>query len=69
MSDLLLPPKVELKYPLSNFQDIVYPILKNPLLDVKQRELLFSLVHGIYRKQGEIEPAGKADDPQCQNQA
>ena len=47
MSDLLMPPKVELKYPLTNFKESVYPRLKHPVLEVKQSDILFSLIHGI----------------------
>ena len=62
-------PKVELKYPLTNFQETVYPRLKNPELEVKQRDLLFSLIHGIYRNRERLHQQGRADDPHCQNQA
>jgi hypothetical protein len=54
MDDLLIPPKVELKYPLTNFQEIVYPRLKNPVLEVKQKDVLFSIIHGIYRNRAKI---------------
>ena len=33
-SIILLPPKVELKYPKVNFQELVYPRLRNPVLEV-----------------------------------
>ena len=69
MSSILTPPKVELKYPLINFQETVYPRLKNPVLEVKQRDLLFSLIHGIYLNRERLHQQGRADDPHCQNQA
>ena len=51
MCDLLLPPKVELKYPTVNFHEQVYLRLGNPVLEVKQKDLLFSLIHEIYRNE------------------
>ena len=43
MDDLLTPPKVELKFPLVNFQELVYPRIKHAVLEVKQRDLLFTI--------------------------
>ena len=39
MSSMITPPKVEQKYPLTNFQETVYPRLRNPVLEVKKREI------------------------------
>ena len=36
MCDLLLPPKVELKYPQVNFQELVYPRLRNDDIFISQ---------------------------------
>ena len=69
MSSILTPPKVELKYPLTNFQETVYPRLKNPVLEAKQRDILFSLIHGIYLNRERLHQQGRADDPHCQNKA
>merc|ERR1712105_359499 len=33
---------------MENFQELVYPRIKHALLEVKQRDLLFSLIHNIY---------------------
>ena len=65
----LANPKVELKYPLTNFQEIVYPRLKNPVLEVKQKDVLFSIIHGIYRNRARLFQQDRAEDPHCQNQA
>ena len=69
MNDFLTPPKVELKFPQVNFKEKVYPRLKNKVLEVKQRDLIFSLVHGIYRNRARLFQQGRADDPNCQNKA
>ena len=47
MEDMLNPPKVEIKFPGVNFQELVYPRINNTVLEVKQRYLLFSLVQYI----------------------
>ena len=69
MTDLLVPPKVELKYPQVNFQELVYPRLRNPVLEVKQRDLFFSLTHCIYRNRARLFQQNRTEDNYCQNQA
>ena len=69
MTDLLVPPKVELKFPQVNFKKLVYPRLQNKVLEVKQRDLLFSLTHGIYRNRARLFQQNRADDNLCQNPA
>ena len=69
MCDLLLPPKVELKYPRVNFHELVYPRLRNPVLEVKQKDLLFSLIHEIYRNRARLFQQDRAEDNICPNQA
>ena len=69
MTDLLVPPKVELKFPLVNFKKLVYPRLQNKVLEVKQRDLLFSLTHGIYRNRARLFQQNRAEDNLCQNPA
>ena len=69
MSDLLVPPKVELKFPLVNFQNLVYPRIHSKVLEVKQRDLLFSLTHGIYRNRARLFLQNRADDNLCPNTA
>ena len=69
MSDLLVPPKVEAKFPQTNFKKLVYPRLQSKVLEVKQRDLLFSLTHGIYRNRARLFEQGRAENNLCQNQA
>eukprot|EP00091_Calanus_sinicus_P002797 TRINITY_DN12911_c0_g1_i1.p1 TRINITY_DN12911_c0_g1~~TRINITY_DN12911_c0_g1_i1.p1 ORF type:complete len:183 (+),score=29.63 TRINITY_DN12911_c0_g1_i1:142-690(+) len=69
MTDLLVPPKVESKFPEVNFKELVYPRLQRKVLEVKQRDLLFSLTHGIYRNRARLFHQNRADDPHCQNAA
>ena len=69
MTDLLVPPKVESKYPDINFKELVYPRLQRKVLEVKQRDLLFSITHGIYRNRVRLFQQNRADDPHCQNPA
>ena len=56
-----MPPEVELKSPLTNFQETVYPRLKNPVMEVKQRDLLTNCIRARLFQQD------RADDPYCQN--
>ena len=69
MTDLLVPPKVELKFPQVNFMKLVYPRLKNKVLEVKQRDLLFSLVHGIYRNRARLFRQNRVEDNLCPHPA
>jgi hypothetical protein len=69
MKDLLVPPKAELKFPQVNFKVLVYPRLQNKLLEVKQRDLLFSLTHGIYRNRARLFQQNRAEDNLCPNPA
>jgi hypothetical protein len=45
-NNALIPRKVELKFPQVNFKELVYPRLQNKVLEVRQRDHLFSLTHG-----------------------
>ena len=63
ISSILTPLKLELKYPLTNFQETVYP-----RLEVKQRDILFSLFHGIYRNRERIHQQGRATLPEPSRQ-
>ena len=69
MKDLLVPPKVEIKFPQVNFQELVYPRILNKVLEVKQRDLFFSLTHGIYHNRERLFQQNRTDDPHCQNPA
>ena len=69
MDDLLNPPKVEMKFPLVNFQELVYPRIKHAVLEAKQRDLLFSLVHNIYPNRQRLFQQRRTGDALCPNQA
>jgi hypothetical protein len=69
MKDLLIPPKAKLKFPQVNFKEIVYPRLRNQVLEIKHRDLLFSLTHSIYCNRERLFQQNKADDNLCQNPA
>ena len=69
MDDMLMPPKVEVKFPLVNFRELVYPRIRNPVLEAKQKDLLFSIVHGIYRNRERLHQQNRTDDALCPNQA
>ena len=43
MEDMLTPPKAENKFPLVNFQELVYPRIKHPVLEAKQKDCCFLL--------------------------
>ena len=62
-------PKVEKKFPMVNFQKLVYPRLIHPVMEVKQKDVLFSLVHGIYKNRERLFQQKRTEDPLCPNQA
>ena len=62
MSDLIVPPKVELKFPQVNFQKLVYPRIQSKVLEVMHIDLLFSLAHGIYCNRAWLFIQNRADD-------
>ena len=69
MEDLLTPPKIDAKFPLVNFQELVYPRISNPVLEAKQKDVLFSVIHGIYRNRSRLFHQNRTDDDLCPNQA
>jgi hypothetical protein len=69
MKDLLIPRKVELKFPQVNFKELIYPRLQNKVLEVRQRDLLFSLTHRIYRNRARLFQQNRAEDDLCPNPA
>ena len=44
MTDLLVSPKVESKFPEIDFKELVYPRIHSKVLEAKQRDFLFSLI-------------------------
>ena len=69
MEDQASPPKVESKYPHTDFIDLVYPRLTHPVLEAKQKDILFSLVHGIYKNRVRLYDQDRTDDPFCPHPA
>ena len=65
MEDILLPPKVEVKFPSVNFQELVYPRITNAVLEAKQKDLLFTLIHGIYRNRDRLHQQNRTEDALC----
>ena len=49
MSSLLTPPKVELKFPLVNFPELVYCRMNHNVLEMGQRDVIFYIIHGLYK--------------------
>ena len=47
----------------------MYPRLQRKILEVKQRDLLFSLTHGIYWNRARLFEQNRVEDPLCQNPA
>ena len=48
MSSLLTPPKVELKFPLVNFPELVYCRMNHTVLEMRQRVVSVTIIHGLY---------------------
>ena len=69
MEDMLTPPKVEAKFPSVNFQELVYPRIMNKVLEAKQKDLLFSIIHGIYPNRERLHQQNRTNDALCPNQA
>jgi hypothetical protein len=69
MSSIGTPPKVEQKHPLVNFPNIVYPRVVPAVLEMKVRDIIFSIVHGIYKNRERLFQQGRAENQLCPNQA
>ena len=69
MSSLLTPPKVELKFPLVNFTELVYRRVNHPVLGTRQREVMFTVIHGMYKNRDRLFKPHRVDDPLCTNKA
>ena len=69
MGGLLTSLKIEAKFPSVNFQELVYPRISNPVLEAKQKDVLFSVIHGIYRNRSRLFHQNRTDDDLCPNQA
>ena len=69
MTDLLVPPKVEVKFPQVNFKKLVYPRLQKKVFEIKQRDLLFSIIHGIYQNRANFFLKNQLEDKLCPHPA
>ena len=69
MVSLLLTPKVEAKFPSVNFPHLVYPRVNHPVLETRQKDILFTMVHGLYKNRDRLFQQNRTDDPLCPNQA
>lgn len=69
MEDMTSPPNVESKFPHIDFVDLVYPRLIHPVLEAKHKDILFALVHRIYKNRARLHSQGRADDPLCPHPA
>ena len=67
MEDMASPPKIEARHPHIDFIDVVYPRLSHPVLEAKQKDILFSIVHGIYKNRARLHAQDRCDDPLCPN--
>ena len=64
-SDVLLPSKVENKYPLGDFTNLFYPRLSYKILEPESRDILFSIVHGLVYNKTEYSSKERVQDPYC----
>ena len=69
MTDLLVPPKVELKFPQVNFPELVYGRVNHRVLETKQRDVNYAIIHGIYKNRHRLLQQHRVDDSLCSNQA
>ena len=69
MEDLLSPPKVGVKFPQVNFQELVYPRINHAVLEAKQKDLLFSLTHNLYPNRQRLFQQRRTEDALCLNPA
>ena len=69
MSSLVTPPKVELKFPLVNFSELVYRRVNHTVLETRQREGMFTVIHGMYKNRDRLFKQHRVDDPLCPNKA
>jgi hypothetical protein len=65
IADVLPAPKVEQEFPTVDFREVVYPRLKSKVLEAGPRDILYCLVHGLYRNRARLFRQNRAHDPQC----
>ena len=64
-ADVILPPKVEVKFPLVDYKNLVYPRLAYKILEPESRDVLFSIVHGLVYNKARMQEQGRTQDPNC----
>ena len=47
----------------------MYPRVNHAVLEVRQKDVMFSIIHGLYRNRDRLLQQHRADDPLCSNQA
>ena len=65
IEDVIQPPKVESDFPGVDFPGLVYPRLSHAVLEPGPRDILFSLVHGIYKNRAKLFRQHRAQDDSC----
>ena len=68
MKDLLVPPKVEVRFPQVDFK-LVYSRMNHKVLETRQKDVSFSIIHGLYKNRDRLFQQGRVDDRLCQHQA
>ena len=65
INDVLLPPKVEEKFPTVDFQQLVYPRLSYRILEPESKDILFCIVHGLVHNKDRMFHQRRVQDPYC----
>ena len=65
IADVILPPKVGLKFPSVDYQNLVYPCLAYKILEPESKDILFCIIHGIVYNKERIYQQGRSQDPYC----
>ena len=63
LNNILLPPKVEEKYPLVDFENLVYPHLDYKILEPESKDIPFSIVHGLVYNKNRMFQQGRIQNP------
>ena len=51
-----------------NFPELVYPRVNHAVLETKQKDMLFTMVHGLYKTRDRMFQQNRTYDPLCLNQ-
>ena len=58
---LLVPPKVEVRFPHVDFK-LVYSRMNHKVLETRQNDVSFSIIHGLYKNRDRLFQQGRVDD-------